>query len=71
MVLWNIDPKDWKKRNSEKAIIQHIMKRLKPGSIILLHENQKTVKLLPELIRKIQKKGYACVNLEALLKDVN
>ncbi len=67
LILWNIDPKDWSKHQTKKKIIKHIMKNLKPGSIIVLHENKKTIELLPSLIHKIQKNGYTCVSIDKLL----
>lgn len=69
VVRWSIDPRDWDKKKSNRAIIKHVKKELKPGSVIVLHENKRLIKLLPKLIKAIKKKGYECVSLDELLID--
>ena len=71
MIHWTIDPRDWDETQSERDIIKHILKHLKPGAIILLHENKKTVKLLPKLLKKLKKKGYRCLSLDAAIRGSN
>ena len=60
-VLWNIDPKDYA-ASSPEIIVDHILKQIKPGSIILMHdgggERAITVAATETLIQKLQKKGY-------------
>ncbi|RAP29919.1 hypothetical protein DID78_03015 [Candidatus Marinamargulisbacteria bacterium SCGC AG-343-D04] len=68
ILKWNIDPEDWKKSKSEKAIISDILKHLKPGGIIVLHDNKKTAQFLPKLIKKIRSKGYSCVSIDEMLR---
>ena len=68
ILKWNIDPEDWRKNKSDKKIISDILKHLKPGGIIVLHDNQKTAQFLPKLIKKIRSKGYSCLSLDELLK---
>ena len=67
LIRWSIDPQDCNKKKSNRHIIKHIIKNIEPGSIIILHETDRTIKILPSLIRKIKKKGYTCIDLETLI----
>jgi peptidoglycan/xylan/chitin deacetylase (PgdA/CDA1 family) len=70
VVMWDVDPKDWKKTRKAKAIANSAVKHAKPGSIILLHDGggdrTQTVKALPIIIRKLKAKGYSFVTVEEL-----
>tara|TARA_A100001015_G_C15029424_1_gene732322 strand:- start:582 stop:1256 length:675 start_codon:yes stop_codon:yes gene_type:complete len=71
IVRWSIDPRDWDKNKSNRSIIKHVKKELKPGYIIVLHENERLHKVLPKLIKEITKKGYKCVSLDELIEASN
>lgn len=63
-----IYPEEWKGDRSNKYLISSIMSKIKPGSIIVLHESSKTISLLPGIISSVRAKGYNFVSLdEALL----
>ena len=63
IVLWSIDPEDWR-RPSKKKLIASVLSNLHPGGILLLHDiHQGTAAALEELIVCIQKKGYRFVPL--------
>lgn len=54
----NSDSLDWKKEMSKQAILDRILKKTKPGSIILFHnDTQYTVELLPKIISELKKEG--------------
>lgn len=62
-VGWDIRSFDTMSNDSQK-LIHRICSRLRPGSIILLHDNREiTSRILDELIKTIQKKGYKIVPL--------
>lgn len=63
MVLWNIDPKDWKTRNAERIYHDSISMDTS-GSIILLHESQAVVEALPNIIDHLKEQGLKIVNLQ-------
>jgi len=70
-IQWNVDSLDWKKEMSKQAILDRIMKRTKPGSIILFHnDTQYTVELLPKIISQLKAKGleFAPVS-EMIMRD--
>jgi len=64
IVLWNRDPEDWKSKNSPQHVLNYIEHAQAGGSVILLHESEKTVRLLPQLIKYLQKQQIPIVNLE-------
>lgn len=70
-IIWNIDSLDWKNPGRE-VIIDRVMKRLKPGGIILLHASdtpRQTADALPELIDRIRAEGYEIVTVGDLLTN--
>jgi len=67
----NGDSLDWKKEMSKEAILDRILKRNKPGAILLFHnDTQFTVELLPQIISEMKAKGleFAAVS-EMIMKD--
>jgi peptidoglycan/xylan/chitin deacetylase (PgdA/CDA1 family) len=66
-VCWNIRSLDTLQPDPQKTM-NKILKKLQPGSIILLHDfTQFTQFHLDELIQRILEKGYAIVPLDHLL----
>jgi len=68
VIGWNNRSYDTVDKN-EKAIVDRILKNLKPGAIILLHDTLPIHKsLLPQIIESIQSQSYQIVPLTELLK---
>lgn len=66
-VQWDVDSLDWKDPTPEQ-ITQNVLKKLKNGSIVLLHNGAKnTPQALPMLIEAIQEKGYEIVPISQIL----
>ena len=68
-IIWNIDSLDWKNPGKD-VIIERVMKRLKPGAIILLHASDTpiyTAEALPILLERIKAEGYQIVTVGQLL----
>lgn len=63
LVFWNIDPEDWKIRNSDE-IVNEILTSNPSGSIILLHESQYVVDALPRIIEYLQGEDLEIVSLK-------
>lgn len=66
IILWSIDTEDWKSKDAKK-ISDHVLKNVKEGSIILMHDiyssTSDAVKIIvPELI----KQGYQLVTISEL-----
>jgi len=61
VVLWSVDPQDWRSGRTPKEIIHNVLANVRPGSIIELHDGggdrSATIKALPAIIRSIRAKG--------------
>ena len=71
-VLWDIEPESFGAVAADPVRIrEHVLERVSPGSIILLHpffENRRpTLSALPELIEELQDRGYRFVTVSDLL----
>lgn len=65
-----VDTIDWKKERSADTILNAVLPKLSPGSIILCHNNGYEIKnYLPTLIEKAQEQGYKFVTVSELLPD--
>ncbi|TDE31720.1 polysaccharide deacetylase family protein [Flavobacterium ranwuense] len=64
---WNIRSLDGVIKN-EKKIFDRIIKRVKPGGIVLLHDtSMHSVNVLEQFLQFLQKNNYTVVSLEQLL----
>ncbi len=73
MVLWSVDPLDWRDRNST-TVANRVLGQVHPGSIVLLHDiHASTVAAVPRILRELEKRGYVFVTVTELyghsLKD--
>lgn len=69
VVLWNVDPLDWKTQNKNR-IVRHIINHVEDGSIILLHDVYDTsVDAALEVIDTLSLEGYNFVTVDELLID--
>jgi peptidoglycan/xylan/chitin deacetylase (PgdA/CDA1 family) len=61
LVLWDVNSFDWKQRSPE-AITERVLSRVRPGSIILLHEardgGETTVQAVKKLVPALHARGY-------------
>lgn len=58
-VMWRIASMDWELKEDPQQIIRYITENLEDGAIILLHELEQTVTILPQLIHAIKQQGYS------------
>lgn len=66
IALWNVDPKDWKYKNS-KTIAERILRNAEDQSIILLHDTHKrSVDAVKIVLKELDKQGYQFVTLGEL-----
>ncbi|AIP99946.1 polysaccharide deacetylase family protein [Ornithobacterium rhinotracheale] len=69
-ILWNIDPEDWRIKNSK--IVAERLSKAEPNAILLAHDIHKTtVEAIPEVIKNLKAKGYHFVTVAQLLADQN
>lgn len=68
MIQWNVDSLDWKPGIGKKEIMQRIRTKIRPGSIVLFHnDTPHTAKLLPEIISELKAGGYDLVPVSELI----
>jgi polysaccharide deacetylase family sporulation protein PdaB len=70
-IIWNVDSLDWKNPGRD-VIIERVMKRIKPGAIILMHASDtpvQTADALPILLERIKAEGYKIVTVGELLSQ--
>ena len=69
VVLWSVDPLDWKRQDTE-AVVQAVLKNVKDGDIILLHDVYKTsVEAALQIIDRLTEEGYEFARIDELLLD--
>lgn len=56
-VLWSVDSRDWTDRDA-KAITDRVIRDVRPGSIVLLHDLPQTARALPGILAGLQQRGY-------------
>jgi peptidoglycan-N-acetylglucosamine deacetylase len=70
-VQWSVDSIDWKALNAENEY-ERVVKNVKPGSIILFHNNGKyTIDNLPKIIAYLKKQEYNFVKVSDLIYKDN
>lgn len=63
MVLWDRDPRDWATHDPQK-ILNYIKNNQSSGTIILLHESQNVVDILPSIINYLKSQHLQLVTLK-------
>lgn len=67
VIQWDVDSLDWKDL-SASAITERVLKRIKPGSIVLFHNNGKhTAEALPGILEELKNRGLSVVPISELL----
>ncbi|NES99279.1 MAG: polysaccharide deacetylase family protein [Sphaerospermopsis sp. SIO1G2] len=71
---WSINSSDYSLSNP-KFIVDNVLKEVKPGAIVLLHDGMgdrtTTVQALPDMIKELKQQGYRFVTLPELLEIAN
>ncbi|SNX55117.1 polysaccharide deacetylase family protein [Thermoanaerobacterium sp. RBIITD] len=71
VVLWSVDPDDWK-RPGTLNIVNRIVSKAGPGSVILMHEGKpETFAALPQIIEKLKSEGYGFATISDLMNGGN
>jgi peptidoglycan/xylan/chitin deacetylase (PgdA/CDA1 family) len=67
MVLWSVDPKDWKKPGSD-TVARRLVQGARPGAILLAHDiHPGTIAAAPKAIAALKAKGFEFVTVSQLL----
>lgn len=71
IIQWDVDSLDWKDITAEQ-IIDRVTRSVKPGSIVLFHNNAEHVEeYLPNILKKLQSDGYEIVPIGKLIMKGN
>jgi polysaccharide deacetylase family sporulation protein PdaB len=66
-IQWDVDSLDWKDLTAQ-AMSERVLSRVRPGSIILFHNDGKyTPEALPAILLGLKNKGYTVTNVGDLL----
>lgn len=71
IILWDVLSMDFDKTLDARQVVRNVIAHVKPGSIVVFHDNLKAQKnleyALPRILDYYSKRGYTFVNLEAEL----
>ena len=71
VIQWDVDSVDWKKPSAED-IKKKVLKGVKPGSILLFHNDlENTTEALPEILKNLKEQGYKFVSVNDLIYKDN
>lgn len=63
IVLWDVISEDYDRRYTAEACIRKVVRQVRPGSVVVLHDNPKCLDrlrvILPEILKILGDKGYA------------
>ena len=67
VILWNVDPQDWKDRNAD-TVYNRVIENAGPGSIVLSHDiHETTVQAYARLVPQLIENGFMLVTVSELL----
>lgn len=67
VIQWSVDSLDWKDISTEQ-IVERVTRNIKPGDIILFHNNADHVaEYLPQVLEKLQSQGFEIVPVGELI----
>jgi len=68
VVGWHVRPYDTQESRSPNRIAQNILRKVKPGAIILLHDtHDRIVPVLEQLLPELYQRGYTLVTVAELI----
>ncbi len=71
VIQWSVDSMDWKKLSGDQ-IVERVCRNVKPGSIVLFHNNaDKVEEYLPAILSKLKEEGYSVVPVSELIYQDN
>ena len=66
IILWDVDPEDWKYKNAD-TVYKRVLSLTAPGSIVLLHDiHATTVAAVPRILAGLADRGYTFVTVSEL-----
>jgi peptidoglycan/xylan/chitin deacetylase (PgdA/CDA1 family)/sulfur carrier protein ThiS len=71
IALWDVDPRDWAASATPRSIAANVLRNVRPGAVVDLHDGggdaKATIRALPKIIRGIRKMGLQLVTMDQQL----
>ena len=68
----NVDSLDWKDNATAESIYKRVVGKVKPGSIVLFHNDaEHTPEALPNILKTLKEQGYEFVFIDDLIYKDN
>jgi peptidoglycan/xylan/chitin deacetylase (PgdA/CDA1 family) len=64
--MWDVDTIDWQ-LPEPSVIVNRVISKIRPGSIVLMHPTAPTVQALPEVLAELARMGYRVVSVSDLI----
>jgi peptidoglycan/xylan/chitin deacetylase (PgdA/CDA1 family) len=72
IILWNVDSEDYTRPGAEQ-IADNVVRDVRPGSIVLMHDGggdrTQTIEALPKIVRRLRRRGYGLVTVDRLIAE--
>jgi peptidoglycan/xylan/chitin deacetylase (PgdA/CDA1 family) len=79
IILWSLMVGDWRSKGGSKKIEERLLKGVKPGDIIVLHDSgetwgadegapQYTIEALKTVLEKLSNQGYTYIRVDDIKK---
>lgn len=72
VMMWSDESSDTQRREQPSTLIKNVLKGVKPGAIVLMHDGggnrSRTVQALPQIISNLKAQGYKFVTIPELLE---
>lgn len=69
LVLWDVDPQDWKEPGIE-VVTERVLRDARPGSVVLLHVLESTAESLPGILEALRERGLQSRSLDEMFQVV-
>lgn len=71
-IQWSVDSLDWKENATPESIYKRVTSKVKPGSIVLFHNDaEHTPEALPDILKTLKDEGYEFVFISDLIYKDN
>ncbi len=71
-IQWDVDSLDWKDAATPQSITKRVVSKVKPGSIVLFHNDaEHTPEALPQILKALKQDGYEFVFISDLIYKDN
>ena len=71
-IQWSVDSLDWKENATADSIYNKVVSKVKPGSIVLFHNDaEHTPEALPNILKTLKEQGYEFVFIDDLIYKDN